>query len=220
MFLTREALEKGNLRSLCPRVDEDGVIVLSLRAQKGIKLHYSRDRFPILTTKDPLAFLWLKHVQDEDHTGRTRTIAKSRQKFWIVRAGRLYEKVKNSCYRCKLLEKELAKQQMSALPDHRLAIAPVFHTTSIDLFGPLTIKDMVKKRTTMKVWGFIANCTVTRSIHLDLTESYSTDAILQTLRKLKLLRGCPTEIISDQGSQMRAAAKDLTNDWNWSVVSD
>ena len=109
---------------------------------------------------------------------------------------------------------------MSALPDHRLAIAPVFHTTSIDLFGPLTIKDMVKKRTTIKVWGFIANCTVTRSIHLDLTESYSTDAILQTLRKFKLLRGCPAEIISDQGSQMKAAAKDLTNDWDWSAVSD
>ena len=220
MVLTSEALEKGNLRSLRPRVDENGIIVLSSRAQEGIKMHYNRDRFPILTTRDPLAFLWLKHVHDEDHSGRTKTIAMSRGRFWIVRAGRLFEKVKSMCYRCKLLEKELAMQQMSALPEHRLAIAPVFNTTSIDLFGPLTIKDMVKKRTTMKVWGFVASCTATRCLHIDITESYSTDAILQTLRKFKLLRRSPTEIISDQGSQLKAAAKDLTKDWDWSVVSD
>ena len=71
----------------------------------------------------------------------------------------------------------------------------------------------------MKVWGFIANCAATRAIHIDLTDSYSTDSILQTLRKFVCIRGCPAEILSDQGSQMKAAAKDITKEWDWSIVS-
>ena len=81
---------------------------------------------------------------------------------------------------------------------------------------------MVKKRTTMKVWGLIATCAATRAVHLDVTASYSTDSILQTIRKFTSLRGCPGEFISDQGSQLVAASKDisdLTTDWDWSVVS-
>jgi hypothetical protein len=217
---TSEAMKGGHLSSLRATTDENEVIVLSSRAQKGLKSNYNQDSFPILMSADPFAFLWMKHIHDENHSGRTKTVAKSRRKFWIVRAGRVFEKVKSACYRCKILEKQLAMQQMSALPESRLAIAPIFNTTSIDLFGPLTIKDTVKKRTSMKVWGFIATCAATRAIHIDVTEGYSTDAILQTLRKFVTLRGCPSEIISDQGSQMKSAAKDLTENWDWTTVSN
>ena len=106
-----------------------------------MKLNYNQDRFPILVSVDPFAFLWMKHVHDESHSGRTKTVAKSRRKFWIVRAGRVYEKVKSQCYKCKKLDKELAMQQMSDLPDSRLSIAPIFNVTSIDLTG-LFIKIM------------------------------------------------------------------------------
>ena len=57
--------------------------------------------------------------------------------------------------------------------------------------------------------------------HLDLTEDYSTDAILQTLRRFVSIRGCPAEIYSDQGSQLVAASKeiaDLVAEWDWSIV--
>ena len=220
MSYTSEALKKGHLKSLLPKVDENGFIVLSSRALEGLKKNYNCDTFPILMKNDPFAFLWMKHVHDEDHTGRTKTVAKSRRKFWIVRAGRLFEKVKSSCYECRRLDKELAMQQMSPLPESRLAPSPAFHITSIDLTGPHLIKDSVKKKVTMKVWGLVCTCAATRAIHIDLTESYSTDSILKTLRKFVLNRGCPAEFISDQGSQMKAAAKDITKDWDWSVVSN
>lgn len=78
--------------------------------------------------------------------------------------------------------------------------------TSMDLFGPIEIKDTVKQRTRKKVWGVIFDCAATRAVHLDLTEDYSTDSILQTIRRFVALRGCPSEIQSDQGSQLIAAA--------------
>ena len=195
MKLTKMDLLKGKLTSLRPHIDEDGIIVISSRANKGLKLHCSRDRFPILTYHDPLAHI--KEVHNEDHTGVTRTVAKSRRKYWVVRARKLARKVKGNCYRCRLTDKRLAAQQMSPLPKNRLAISPTFHVISLDLFGPIEIKDTVKRRVRKKVWGVIFNCAVTRAIHLDLTEDYSTDSILQTLRKFVALRGCPAEIISD-----------------------
>ena len=72
----------------------------------------------------------------------------------------------------------------------------------------------------MKVWGTIFTCAASRAVWLDVTPSYSTDSILQTIEKFMRVRGMPSEIISDQGSQMKAASKELTKDWNWSKVSD
>ena len=222
MKLTTEEYEKGNLDSLRPRRDENGIIVLSTRALKGMKSNYNQDTFPILSRKDPLARLWMRKVHFEDHTGVTRTIAKSRRKFWIPRARTIAQSLRHSCYVCRLLDKKLAMQLMCPLPENRLAIAPVFHTTSLDLFGPIQIKDTVKKRTTMKVWGVIFTCAATRAVHLDITDSYSTDSILQVLGKFTALRECPVEFVSDQGSQLKAASKDiveLTKDWNWDKIS-
>jgi hypothetical protein len=77
-------------------------------------------------------------------------------------------KIKNRCYKCRLLWKPLQKQEM---PDFRLGPQPVFSTTVVDLFGPLEYKDMVKKRVTGKGWGVIFVCTASSAIHLELTES-------------------------------------------------
>ena len=151
----------------------------------------------------------MQHVHKEDHTGITRTVAKSRRKFWIVRARRLAEKVKNSCYRCRITDKQLAEQKMAPLPKCRTKIAPAFFQISMDLLGPVTIRDAVKKRCFKKVWIVIFNCTVTRAMHLDITDDYSTDEILVTIRKFTTIRGCPSEIYSDQGSQLVAASKEV-----------
>ena len=110
---------------------------------------------------------------------------------------------------------------MAPLPNSRLKIAPTFHTTSLDLFGPIEIRDTVKQRTRKKVWGAIFNCTVTRAVYIDLTEDYSTDSILQTLHRFVTIRRCPGEIQSDQGSQLVAAAKDISQlvaKWDWKPI--
>ena len=130
----------------------------------------------------------MKHVHEEDHTGVTKTLAKSRSKYWIIRGGRLSRKIRRECYRCRILDKEIIGQLMGPLPESRLTQALVFNVTSMDLFGPLSIKDTVKKRVQMKVWGVIFTCAATRAISLDVTESYSTDSILQTIRKFVTIR--------------------------------
>ena len=131
--------------------------------------------------------------------------------------------LRRSCYRCRIIDKKLAEQKMAPLPDCRLLPAPAFNVTSLDLFGPLTVRDTVKKRTHMKVWGTIFTCAVTRAVYIDVTEGYSTGDILLTLRRFILTRIKPSEFISDQGSQLIKASKEvasLTKDWNWTTIAE
>ena len=222
MRFTKQDYDKGKLTSLRPQVNEDGIIVLSSRADEGLEAYYGTDEFPILTYHDPLSHLWIKHVHEEDHSGVTRTVAKSRKKFWIIRARRLAEKIKYGCYRCKFLDIMMMKQQMAPIPRNRLVMSRPFYVTSLDLFGPLEIIDTVKRRVKKKVWGMIFSCASSRALHLDLTEDYGTDSILETLRRFAIIRRCPGEIISDQGSQLIAAAKDIeayVSKWDWQPIN-
>ena len=82
-------------------------------------MYYERDEFPILVYGDPVTYLWMKMIHEEDHTGVTRTTAKSRRRFWITRGRDLAKKIKMSCYECRRIDKSLAQQQMAPLPKSR-----------------------------------------------------------------------------------------------------
>ena len=121
------------------------------------------------------------------------------------------KKVVNQCYRCRLNKKKLLNQVMAPLPEERLRPAPVFNSVALDLFGPLEFRDLVKKRVTGKGWGVIFVCMATSAIHLELVESYSTESFLQALRRFICIRGTPSLIQSDRGTQLTAAAKEVCN---------
>ena len=112
---------------------------------------------------------------------------------------------------------------MAPLPSHRVTPAPPFLTTSLDLAGPFLVRDQVKKRVQMKVWVTLFTCTATRALDLEVTPGYDEDSFVQALRKFTCRRGQPKEIISDQGSQLKAAAKDVADEvkaWNWSKIQN
>ena len=53
----------------------------------------------------------------------------------------------------KKLDKRVSEQIMRKLPVKRLKPSPAWTCTAIDLFGPFKIRDVVKKRTTGKMYG-------------------------------------------------------------------
>ena len=124
---------------------------------------------------------------------------------------------------CKRLDKKLSEQVMGNLPIERLKPAPPWYSTSIDLFGPFTIRDEVKKRTTSKAYGVIFTCLATRAVHLDLAPDYSTEKFLMVQRKFASLRGYPCKIYSDNGPQLVAANRELqsvTKSWKWEQLKN
>ena len=106
---------------------------------------------------------------------------------------------------------------MAPLPESRLPPSPVFDSTAVDLFGPIWIKDTVKKRSRGKCWGVLFCCTVTSAIHLEISEDYSCDSFLLCLRRFVNLRGIPSRFQSDPGDQLLAAAVELGK-WDFSNV--
>ena len=96
---------------------------------------------------------------------------------------------------------------MGNLPKEQLKPATPWYSTSIDLFGPFTIRDAVEKCTTSKAYGVIFNCIGTRAVYLDLGLDYSTESFLMMLCRL-----------CSNGAQLVAVSQELKNvtkSWDW-----
>lgn len=112
-------------------------------------------------------------------------------------------------------------QQMGQIPDIRLKPAPPFYFCAVDLFGPLVIKDTVKKRTHEKGYGVLFNCLVSRAVYIDLAEGYDVGSFMMALRRFVSICGYPRKMISDAGTQLVATGKELwtfVHSWEWTNI--
>ena len=203
-----------NLTSLRPKIvyDDKGKVlrvVTSGRLGKMLKIGYDASELTILDPQHPFTKLVLKQYHEEKHASDDYVLWRSRTKYWVPNARRVIRSIRNKCYLCRILSKKCQSQQMSTLPDCRLLPCPPFTYVALDLFGPLQHSDLVKKRLTSKCWGVVITCLTCRAVHLDLSPSYDTDSLLQVLRRFFSIRGIPTKIISDQGTQLIAASKEV-----------
>ena len=84
---------------------------------------------------------------------------------------------------------------------------PPFLYTSRDYFGPMKVKIGRNKFT--KHYGVIFTCLNTRAVHCELATDASTMEFLQVLRRFFSYRGYPKMLLSDSGSQMVGAEREL-----------
>lgn len=97
---------------------------------------------------------------------------------------------------------------MADLPDLYLAPhTPPFYYTSCDYFGPYNVK--IGRNKQMKHYGVIFTCLNTRAVHLELAVDLSTMEFMQVLRRFFSIRGHPALMMSDNGSQMVGAEREL-----------
>ena len=130
--------------------------------------------------------------------------------------------IRHHCVVCKKLDKKTATQVMGQLPHERLKPAPAWNCTAIDFFGPFKIRDEVKKRTIGKAYGVIFNCLGTRAVHVDIAPDYSTEKFLMVLTRFVSLRGYPGKVLSDNGTQLKAANEELQKvlkTWDWDELA-
>ena len=223
----RERHKNRELTSLIPMIQEvEGqggemlkLVVCSGRLGDQLKVGYDKTALPILDVKTHISKLYMRRAHEEDHSGDDRTLQRSRKNVWIIQGKRLSLNVYRNCFKCKLRNRVLERQIMAPVHESRLPPAPVFNSTAVDLFGPLKIKDSVKKRTSKDCWGVLFCCTVTSAVHLEITEDYSADQFLLCLRRFINLRGTPSRIQSDPGSQLMAAAKEIGK-WDFSRLEE
>ena len=140
--------------------------------------------------------------------------------FLIPQIRKIVTKIDKQCKFCLILRQKVIGQLMGDLPLCRSEPVSPFSSVSMDLFGPLTIKDSVIKRgarTRKKVWGVLFVCTSTRAVYIDIAEDYSTQSILHCIRRLMSDRGAVRRIFSDPGSQLVSAdnvLKEVRQGWS------
>ena len=138
-----------------------------------------------------------------------------RKEFWIVGLRRIVTVIDRNCIQCIMTRQQVASQLMGNLPTFRTDIISAFAHSSLDLFGPIWIKDAVIRRggrghkVMKKVYGALFACLASRAIYLDIADDYSTQAILHCLRRFQADKGQVSLLVSDPGSQLVGAKNEL-----------
>ena len=142
--------------------------------------------------------------------GPKDTLARARNHAWIHRGMDLAKKVVRGCVVCRLQETRTAQQVMANVPDDILQISPPFTMTACDLFGPYMTRGMgAGVRKSMKVWGVMFVCLRTKATCIMACPGYDTVSFQTTYSKFTSVYGDPAILISDQGTQLGRAAKDM-----------
>ena len=202
VFWVREAQRKlGSLtqyKRLGPRIRNDGVVVV------GSRLVKETDKYevPLIPHTHRVATLYCDYVHGLGHNGVATTVCKVRAKYWITNIHRIVKKIRFNCTKCKKIDRIAEKQVMGRLPTPRLQPSAPFMFVSCDLFGPMTIRGEINKRSQGKCFGIIFTCMATRAVSLDITSNYSSQALMMAIRRFIAIRGSPREIFSDLGSQL------------------
>ncbi len=174
--------------------------VVMARGEKYLKVAYDAEALPILPHNHPLSRLILKEAHVVDHGCVESMTMRSRAHAWVVRAKKLAKSIKRGCFTCSKRAKVRETQKMANLPEHHVGPAPVFESTAVDLFGPITFQDTINKRGNGKAWGVVFVCTATSLV-----------------RRFMAIHGVPSRFQSDQGMQLVAAAKQIRT-WDWTKV--
>ena len=122
----------------------------------------------------------------------------------------------SDCLECRRRLKVPLTQRLGFLPQERMLIFnPPFTATALDFLGPFQVKAMNNARSLLKVWPVVFGCLNTGAIHLELTHTYGTDALLLAMGAFTGIRGYPALFYTDRGSQLCKAAQfvDKKEDW-------
>lgn len=208
-----DILNNGSVKSnsrianLNPFIDKSGVL-----RSNGRLIKFSECDFPsqpvILDAKSGVTRLLIMEYHEKYYHGSHQTVMNEiRQKFWIVGLRQGLRSLVSKCVICKFIRANPSSPKMSALPTARLGfrLTPFFHC-GIDYFGPMLVKVGRRRE---KRWGVLFTCLSVRAVHIELASSLNTDSAIMAIQRFIARRGVPGTFYSDNGTNFKAASKEL-----------
>ena len=200
--------KSSSLYHLGPFLDEFNVLRVDGRTAAAEYAPYDT-RFPVILPKKHLIterLIELYH-QRYAHGNRETVVNELRQRFYIPTVRATVFKVTQRCLVCKLRNAKPVPPRMAPLPIERLTpfIKP-FSYIGLDYFGPI---DVTVGRRVEKRWIALFTCLNTRAIHLEVAHRLDADSCIMAIRRFVLRRGPPIAIFSDNGTNFKAADKEL-----------
>ena len=231
---TATAAKAGRLTSLCPEKEGSIIVTRGRIGEKSLSRLLGVPYLPILMPSSRAAVLFMIQAHRGEfgtvHNSVAETLARSRQKVWILRGRDLSKKVCSECYQCRRDNKVLAEQQMSRLKEESLTVCRPFTYISLDFAGPILVKGAVNARATKKCWMLVYCCRSTKAVVILPTCGYDTQSFLLRHEEFVARHGAPQSIVSDRGTQLVSAGivlakkssksdQDTPDKWNWAQIT-
>lgn len=197
----------SRLLQLSPVLDENFVLRLDGRLKHAPVVDCVKQPI-ILDPKHALTEMLIHHEHEVCmHTGKDLVVNQLRQEFWIINIKAAVKKCFNDCRFCKNRKCKPEPPEMGPLPEYRLTpyVRP-FNFCGVDYFGPIEVKigRRVEKR-----YGVLFTCLTIRAIHIEVASSLDTSSAIMAIRRFVSVRGCPSEMWSDNGTNLKGADKEL-----------
>lgn len=145
------------------------------------------------------------------HAGPQALLYAVRETVWPLGGRCLARRTVRDCVTCRRHRGRTLTPMMGNLPAQRVTPAFPFHTVGIDFAGPfqmLTRKGRGAK--TIKCYLCLFICFRYKCVHLEAVTDLSKDAFILAMRRMISRRGKPAEFISDNGRNLVAAAREIT----------
>jgi hypothetical protein len=144
------------------------------------------------------------------HAGPQLLTASLREKYWMPRIRNLVKTVIHQCLTCYKFKAQATQQLMGELPSTQVQPSRPFLTTGTDYAGPISLRfGTTCSKTITKGYIALFDCFTTRTVHIEVVTSLTTEAFLAALRCFKARREKPRTIYSGNGTNFQGAANQL-----------
>ena len=186
-------------KNLSLKFDKNNIIRCYGRLEKQ-----TENEHPIMLSRDHYLtkLIVLKCHEKVFHNGAKQTLNELRAEFWINQGRNYVRKLLNNCFICKRLQsRNYSYPEKSNLPDYRVNRMTPFKVCGVDYLGPVFVKDIYYSSSDEmhKAYIVLFTCSTSRAIILDLVEDSATKTFINSIKKFIARRGCPTNIVSDNG---------------------
>ncbi|XP_052759036.1 uncharacterized protein LOC128202501 [Galleria mellonella] len=199
---------QGKLKNLTLMLGEDGLIRLNGRIRAILDAPTQEVNPIVLDGRHLIIRLFLDYYHRKFGHSNTETVVNFlRGRYYIIALRSSIRSVAKRCCFCRVRKLLPSVPQFGDLPSDRLSHHQrPFSFTGLDYFGPV---EVTIGRRREKRWVALFTCLTTRAVHLEIVASLSADAAIMALRRFIARRGCPSKIISDNGTAFVGAANQL-----------
>lgn len=207
--------KKSSLRTLCPFLDERGILRVSGRIIHSDACYDTKHPI-IMPAKHHFTQLLIVDAHHQtSHGGPQVMLNFLRTKFWIVRAKDRVKKLFRECATCLRFASKKSTPLMGLLPESRLRPSKPFKSTGVDYFGPIQIRfSPGRGAKSYKGYGCIFVCMVTRAIHLEAVSDLTAKGFIAAYRRFTARRGHCQELWSDNGTNFVGADREMRDMFN------
>ncbi|KAI5714537.1 uncharacterized protein LOC103515252 [Diaphorina citri] len=205
--LTNNKQHLGHLKCLSPHLGPSDLLMVGGRLKNSPLPDASKHPI-LLPSKSHLAILIVDFLHQYSLHGGIRLIQNLlHRQYWIVGSRNLIKRRVFMCLKCYKSTASTRPQYMGDLPISRFEQGRCFINTALDFAGPYLLKSGPRRNSPItKAYIAVFVCMSVKAVHLELSNSLTTESCLAAIDRFIARRGKPSQIHSDQGTNFKGSA--------------